>query len=55
MNMQRYSAGTLPRLGEAVDYPMNYHVTGSVRLGHTEGTAAGIQRCRAWAAIRAWI
>ena len=36
MNMQRYSAGLYRGLGEAVGYPMNYHVTGSVRLGHTE-------------------
>jgi dimethylglycine dehydrogenase len=36
MNMQRYSAGLYRGLGAAVDYPMNYHVTGSVRLGHTE-------------------
>jgi dimethylglycine dehydrogenase len=35
MNMQRYSASLYRGLGEAVDYPMNYHVTGSVRLGHT--------------------
>ena len=34
MNMQRYSAGLYRRLGEAVDYPMNYHVTGSLRLAH---------------------
>ncbi|MCG6857467.1 MAG: FAD-dependent oxidoreductase [Salaquimonas sp.] len=36
MNMQRYSAELYRGLGEAVDYPMNYHVTGSVRLGHTK-------------------
>jgi dimethylglycine dehydrogenase len=36
MNMQRYSAELYRGLGEAVNYPMNYHVTGSVRLGHTE-------------------
>lgn len=36
MHMQRYSAGLYRGLGEAVGYPMNYHVTGSVRLGHTE-------------------
>ena len=36
MNMQRYSAGLYRGLGDAVDYPMNYHVTGSVRLGHSE-------------------
>ena len=35
MNMQRYSAELYRGLAEAVDYPMNYHVTGSVRLGHT--------------------
>ncbi|WP_149586762.1 GcvT family protein [Tabrizicola flagellatus] len=36
MNMQRYSAGLYRGLGEAVNYPMNYHVTGSVRLGHSK-------------------
>lgn len=35
MNMQRYSAELYRGLGAAVDYPMNYHVTGSVRLGHS--------------------
>ncbi|HPD91952.1 MAG: FAD-dependent oxidoreductase [Rhodobacter sp.] len=35
MNMQRYSAQLYRGLGDAVDYPMNYHVTGSVRLGHS--------------------
>ncbi len=35
MNMQRYSAELYRGLGEAVDYPMNYNVTGSVRLAHT--------------------
>jgi dimethylglycine dehydrogenase len=36
MNMQRYSAELYRGLGVAVDYPMNYHVTGSVRLGHSK-------------------
>jgi dimethylglycine dehydrogenase len=36
MNMQRYSAELYRGLGAAVDYPMNYHVTGSVRLGHSK-------------------
>ena len=36
MNMQRYSTELYSRLGEEVDYPMNYHVTGSVRLAHTK-------------------
>jgi len=40
MNMQRYSAELYRGLAKAVDYPMNYHVTGSVRLAH------GIERLR---------
>ncbi len=35
MNMQRYSTDLYRRLGDEVDYPMNYHVTGALRLGHT--------------------
>jgi dimethylglycine dehydrogenase len=35
MNMQRYSAELYRGLGAAVEYPMNYHVTGSLRLAHT--------------------
>ncbi|WP_323037418.1 FAD-dependent oxidoreductase [Pararhodobacter sp.] len=44
MNMQRYSAELYRGLGEAVDYPMNYHVTGSVRLGHTQERLREFQR-----------
>ncbi|MGJ8555434.1 MAG: GcvT family protein [Sulfitobacter geojensis] len=36
MNMQRYSAAMYRTLGEDVDYPMNYHVTGAIRLAHTK-------------------
>jgi Glycine cleavage system T protein (aminomethyltransferase) len=36
MNMQRYSATLYRDLGKLVDYPMNYHVTGSIRLGHSK-------------------
>ncbi|WP_300032644.1 FAD-dependent oxidoreductase [uncultured Roseobacter sp.] len=36
MNMQRYSASMYRTLGEDVDYPMNYHVTGAVRLAHSK-------------------
>ena len=36
MNMQRYSTELYRGLGEAVDYPMNYHVTGSIRLSHSK-------------------
>jgi dimethylglycine dehydrogenase len=35
MNMQRYSAELYRTLGATVDYPMNYHVTGSIRLAHS--------------------
>jgi dimethylglycine dehydrogenase len=35
MNMQRYAAAMYRTLGEDVDYPMNYHVTGSIRLAHS--------------------
>jgi len=35
MNMQRYSLEMYRGLADKVDYPMNYHVTGSIRLGHT--------------------
>jgi dimethylglycine dehydrogenase len=35
MNMQRYSTELYRGLGQAVDYPMNYHVTGSIRLAHS--------------------
>ncbi len=44
MNMQRYSAQLYRGLGDAVDYPMNYHVTGSVRLGHSRERLQEFQR-----------
>ncbi|MFT6944703.1 MAG: dimethylglycine dehydrogenase, partial [Yoonia sp.] len=36
MNMQRYSLSLYKGLAEEVDYPMNYHVTGSIRLAHSK-------------------
>jgi dimethylglycine dehydrogenase len=36
MNMQRYGAAMYRTLGTDVDYPMNYHVTGSIRLAHSK-------------------
>lgn len=36
MNMQRYAAAMYRTLGDDVGYPMNYHVTGSVRLAHSK-------------------
>ncbi|WP_170329482.1 GcvT family protein [Ruegeria arenilitoris] len=36
MNMQRYSTELYARLADEVDYPMNYHVSGSIRLAHSK-------------------
>jgi dimethylglycine dehydrogenase len=46
MNMQRYSAELYRGLGEAVDYPMNYHVTGSLRLAHSKERMLEFQRVK---------
>lgn len=46
MNMQRYSAELYRGLSEAVGYPMNYHVTGSVRLAHGRERMREFQRAR---------
>ncbi|MFN3147849.1 MAG: FAD-dependent oxidoreductase [Paracoccaceae bacterium] len=46
MNMQRYSTELYRGLGAAVDYPMNYHVTGSVRLAHSDERMQEFQRAR---------
>jgi len=46
MNMQRYSTELYRGLGAAVDYPMNYHVTGSIRLGHSEERMQEFARAR---------
>ncbi|MAP11866.1 MAG: dimethylglycine dehydrogenase [Gammaproteobacteria bacterium] len=35
MKMQAYSTALYRGLADEVDYPMNYHVTGAVRLAHT--------------------
>ncbi len=35
MNMQRYSTELYRGISGEVDYPMNYHVTGSIRLAHS--------------------
>jgi len=46
MNMQRYSTELYRGLGAAVDYPMNYHVTGSVRLAHSRERMQEFQRAK---------
>ncbi|MBS0580521.1 MAG: FAD-dependent oxidoreductase [Proteobacteria bacterium] len=35
LKLQQYSAALYRRLSAAAEYPINYHVTGSVRLAHT--------------------
>ena len=44
MNIQRYSTELYRGLGEAVDYPMNYHVTGSLRLSHSKERTQEFER-----------
>ncbi|OQM77461.1 GcvT family protein [Manganibacter manganicus] len=46
MNMQRYSTELYRGLAKAVDYPMNYHVTGSLRLAHTDERMREFQRAK---------
>lgn len=46
MNMQRYSTELYRGLADAVDYPMNYHVTGSLRLAHTKERMQEFQRAK---------
>jgi dimethylglycine dehydrogenase len=36
LKLQKYSTDLYRRLGDAVDYPINYHVVGSLRLAHTQ-------------------
>ena len=46
MNIQRYSTELYSGLSDAVDYPMNYHVTGSIRLAHSEERMQEFARAR---------
>ena len=46
MNMQRYSTELYRGLADEVDYPMNYHVTGSLRLAHTDERMQEFQRAK---------
>jgi dimethylglycine dehydrogenase len=46
MNMQRYSTELYRGLGAAVNYPMNYHVTGSIRLAHSQERMQEFARAR---------
>lgn len=49
MNMQRYSTELYRRLGDEVDYPINYHVTGSVRLAHSKNRMMEFERANSMA------
>jgi len=44
MNMQRYSTELYRDIGAEVDYPINYNVTGSVRLAHSRERMMEFQR-----------
>ena len=46
MNMQRFSTELYRDLGAKVDYPMNYHVTGSIRLAHSAERMQEFQRAK---------
>ena len=46
MNMQRYSTELYRGLADEVGYPMNYHVTGSLRLAHTPERMQEFQRAK---------
>lgn len=48
MNMQRYSIDLYARLGKEVDYPMNYHQTGSIRLAHSKERMQEFERAKGW-------
>jgi len=47
MHMQRYSVELYKRLAEETDYPINYHVTGSLRLAHSKERMQEFQRIKA--------
>ena len=52
MNMQRYSLQLYRGLAAAVDYPMNYHVTGSIRLGHSKQRMQEFERARSMGRVQ---
>lgn len=49
MNMQRYGTSLYREIGERVDYPINYNVTGAVRLAHTDERMREFEHVRAMA------
>ena len=49
MKIQAYSTALYARLGDEADYPMNYHVTGSIRLAHGAARMEEFRHVRAMA------
>ncbi|MGB7431747.1 MAG: FAD-dependent oxidoreductase [Ahrensia sp.] len=49
MNMQRYGLALYRTLADEVDYPMNYHVTGALRLAHSKERMMEFERVAAQA------
>jgi len=52
MNMQNYGTTLYRELGERVNYPMNYHVSGSVRLAHSHNRMMEFDHVRDMALTR---
>lgn len=50
MNMQRHGLALYRGLAEEVDYPINYHVTGAIRLAHSHERMMEFERVRGMAA-----
>ena len=50
MNMQRYGLALYRDLADKVGYPINYHVTGAVRLAHSHARMMEFERVRDMAA-----
>ena len=51
LKLQHYSAGLYQRLAKEVDYPINYHVVGSLRLAHTQERMDEFHHVRAMARL----
>ncbi|WP_179379391.1 GcvT family protein [Jannaschia marina] len=47
MNIQRYSMALYRGLAEEVDYPMNYHVSGTIRYAHSQERMEEFEHVRA--------
>ncbi len=51
LKLQNYSAALYRRLGQEVDYAINYHVVGSLRLAHTQERMDEFHHVRAMARL----